>query len=404
MGGADTQTLIAYSIALLTMISVLMVVLWARGNRATAYLWLAGAFMLGSLSGAMVVAVDLLPAYWGWRIGATLVLIAYGCLWQAIRSLYDRPPLLGAVLVPPLVWVVLSDAVLTPAGLFVLGATIRSAIIVFFMSAAAWELWRARDEDLPSRKVLFWLLVVYCVLAVSRLLTTTVLSVPTPDTSLSWWLVAAFNWLGVCQALLICLFTITLQHERTARSNYRLALIDPLTGLANRRAYEEFLAGQAADPRAGETVAVMFVDIDNFKQVNDAYGHEIGDRILKAAADNLRSILGPYHRAFRIGGDEFVCILRGAHPNEAIAMADRLRTAFQFTVSGIDNFQGAATLSIGVAASEHAVVTPGLLSSLLGEADGALRRSKNTGRNRTLLAARRGCAPAENAPVLGMGK
>lgn len=387
--GADTPTLIVFSIALIIMISLLMIVFWARDGRPPVLLWLSMALLMGGASGLLVISQGqwLATPTWDRRIGAMLILVAHAFVWQAMRSLYGRKPLLIMSVVPPILWIILSDLVLTPFELFTLGACIRSLMVAAFFAAAAWELWRSRSEDLPSRRVLFWILTISAGIATLRALTTGLGGVPTSSETISNWMVFVFNFVVVLQALLVSIFSIILLRERTSMSNFQMALVDPMTGLANRRAFEAFLAAWPdLSTKPDRIVAVMFVDVDSFKQVNDYFGHEIGDRLLKAAARNLEQILGPGQRAFRVGGDEFVCILPGIDAKGAQALGDRLRTAFQFSANGVEGFSGGATLSIGVA-SGAAPRLGAKLSALLAEADAALRLSKQGGRNRTFLAA-----------------
>ena len=113
----------------------------------------------------------------------------------------------------------------------------------------------------------------------------------------------------------------------------RAAQLDPLTGLANRRLLDHqldaHLARPAADGEAGpSSLALLFIDLDGFKAVNDRHGHAVGDAVLKLVARRLRHALRQDDLACRIGGDEFVCVLFGVHAGaEAQAVAHKLRAA-----------------------------------------------------------------------------
>jgi diguanylate cyclase len=163
-------------------------------------------------------------------------------------------------------------------------------------------------------------------------------------------------------------------------------LRDPLTGLKNlhglRRAIEahENSAGLAG-------VALLAVDIDYFKRINDTHGHVIGDKVLAKVAEILLEHRSGEEMAARLGGDEFVLLLPGMSLAQAGALAEQIRaTATRTIITRPDGMQyvGAVTLSIGVAVGE-----PGdTLESLRHRADEALYDAKDSGRNRIALASR----------------
>ncbi len=153
---------------------------------------------------------------------------------------------------------------------------------------------------------------------------------------------------------------------------------DVLTGLPNRRQFSDELRGTLPVP-AGAKLAVMQIDLDDFKPINDTLGHGAGDAVLKMAAERIRSVLGERERAYRLAGDEFAVIQwKVDQPREAERLADALVNAFKepFTVEGINVFVGA---SVGVA------VAPGdgnEIEQLMKTADIALYAAKKDGRGR----------------------
>ncbi len=160
----------------------------------------------------------------------------------------------------------------------------------------------------------------------------------------------------------------------------RLAEIDELTGVRNRRSLLE--VGQRVIDRGladSTTSAVLMLDVDRFKDVNDQHGHLAGDRALRAVSDALRLALRPADLIGRYGGEEFLVILPATDRDEARAVAERLRQAI--AVLPPDWAAGAAplTLSGGIAIAEGGVVD---LNDLLACADRALYRAKEGGRNR----------------------
>jgi two-component system cell cycle response regulator len=165
-----------------------------------------------------------------------------------------------------------------------------------------------------------------------------------------------------------------------------LALTDSLTGLYNQRYLIRHLRGLlTASPE--REVAVLMLDVDHFKQVNDEYGHAVGDRALRAIGETLRANTRVFDSLARYGGEEFVVVLPGSNPDEAVAAAERLRAAVEgMTFAPVPGRLYRLTISIGVACGGSGTETP---EALLREADVALYAAKRAGRNRVTLAAAR---------------
>lgn len=152
--------------------------------------------------------------------------------------------------------------------------------------------------------------------------------------------------------------------------------IDPLTGVEDRGALDRAL-NDLLKASAGESAAVMIIDLDHFKRINDGPGHIAGDEALRSIGGTLRRLVNRYTagRTFRFGGDEFVVVLRGYSPQETDALARTIAEAVgHLTISGISH---PLTLSIGTANSP-----PVAVSDLLSSADQALLHAKRSGRNR----------------------
>jgi diguanylate cyclase (GGDEF)-like protein len=162
------------------------------------------------------------------------------------------------------------------------------------------------------------------------------------------------------------------------RENRRLAVTDPLTGLSNRALIAERLAEMTRQPlREGRHSAVLLIDLDRFKPINDAYGHEAGDAVLKAVAAALRGVIRSGDTAGRLGGDEFAVVLP-ALPSRAVAesIAQRLVDALRTPVIFGDLVLGVEA-SIGVAFRDE---TTADTEQLLAHADAAMYAVKRSGR------------------------
>jgi len=165
----------------------------------------------------------------------------------------------------------------------------------------------------------------------------------------------------------------------------KASLTDSLTGLPNRRAAMQTLKKEwAAAQREGHSLALIMMDIDHFKQVNDTYGHDAGDEVLRRTADVFRRVLRASEEAFRVGGEEFLVLCRGADMEGGRACAERIRSAVEENHITWGDFDRNVTLSLGVAGSQPTMDGP---EDLMKAADLAVYEAKRGGRNRVVAAA-----------------
>ena len=164
----------------------------------------------------------------------------------------------------------------------------------------------------------------------------------------------------------------------------RIANTDSLTRIANRRAFDERLAATYNNSTLLPVTALVLADIDNFKKINDSYGHPVGDKILATVASVIRANVRKDVFVARSGGEEFALIVEGNTADEVMIICERVRRAletrtFRNSRSGVD--YGPVTISIGFAVGSQAS-DPG---ELYASADTALYYAKNGGRNRTVF-------------------
>lgn len=154
----------------------------------------------------------------------------------------------------------------------------------------------------------------------------------------------------------------------------RQALTDPLTGLGNSRRFHEALRGELKrSDRSGRPFSIIFVDVDDFKDLNDRFGHLAADRVLVSVAEVIREQLRESDLVCRWGGDEFIVILPDTDRKEATVVAEKLRAA----VPAAETCQG-VTISLGVACCPEDGKD---YDALVNNADGALYVSKQSGKN-----------------------
>ncbi|MBY3322109.1 PleD family two-component system response regulator [Rhizobium laguerreae] len=173
----------------------------------------------------------------------------------------------------------------------------------------------------------------------------------------------------------------------SVKQTIELAVTDPLTGLYNRRYLDNHLNVLFNRSMArGRPLSVLITDIDRFKHVNDTYGHDGGDEVLREFSNRVRSTIRGADLACRYGGEEFVVVMPDTSPEIAAAVAERLRAAIESAPFMLKHSGEAlnVTASFGIASRIASVLTPG---QLMKQADLALYEAKNTGRNRVVAAA-----------------
>jgi diguanylate cyclase (GGDEF)-like protein len=163
---------------------------------------------------------------------------------------------------------------------------------------------------------------------------------------------------------------------------------DALTGVANRRHFEDHAVGEITRAaRSGGTLALVLFDLDHFKDINDKYGHQSGDKVLKGVVASVLGKLRNYDLLARVGGEEFAVLMPGVNPVEAHEAAERWRAGLEQTPHVLPGAVKAVTASFGVATLNDLPLTLPAdarlrLDTLMGLADRALYQAKADGRNR----------------------
>ena len=195
-------------------------------------------------------------------------------------------------------------------------------------------------------------------------------------------LAAAFVVAAVAgDALLRCLQ----RTSRLARATRELAVLsrtDPLTGLPNRRHVEEHLAAVvSAARRHHQPLAVLFIDIDSFKHINDELGYEAGDEVLRAVGERVRFTVRAEDFVGRWGGEEFLAVLAATDIDEAVVVAERIRAVVACDAIVFGESVARVTVSLGCASG-----AAGEPAEVIRQASRALRQAKRDGKNRVAAA------------------
>jgi len=312
-------------------------------------------------------------------VANTLLVLGMGFRWRAAREFGRRPGLLAVVLAPALFTASLY-AVPTIVGHWQ-RLVIVNGVMMLLSAAVCYEFFRDRQDRLPSR---YGLVAAYGILALGfsiRLGQGLVLNSDITGYLPEDAMLLAGVFAGLFHTTASGAFALSLAYERSAIGLREAALRDPLTGLHNRRAFEDALRRHLAE---GGDFAIVILDIDHFKVVNDRYGHMAGDAALRACAETIVGTLRASDLVARIGGEEFAAILPGTSAADALEVIGRVREA----VAACDIVgHGAAfriTISGGVAHSSSGLDH---MDKLMRAADAGLYRAKTAGRNRIEQAA-----------------
>jgi diguanylate cyclase (GGDEF)-like protein len=176
------------------------------------------------------------------------------------------------------------------------------------------------------------------------------------------------------------------EHARARQVLSHLAMSDPLTGLANRRAWDEELANRSrAAAASGRSLCVALFDLDLFKRVNDACGHATGDEVLRAAAKRLIGSVRRGDHLARLGGDEFGLLVDDLSAEPAFAVVERIRQSLHAAPTATCSFEITASAGFVLYPQGSADREAPEQATLYTAASGALRKAKAAGRNRTTI-------------------
>jgi len=378
----DSFTLLAAGSALLVLLGVIFFFVWLRHRSTPALLWWSFPFVFGGAAALVYLRPHWETDFAIIAVGNAARIFAVGCLWQGVRVFEGRRPALGRLLALCLAWIALCCIPDFVTNMYA-RVVAASAFMGVLCLLSAYELWRNRQEALASRWPTFAVFVSFAVVMVVRLAIAPWAPFPLGVGPVDGVWLGAFLWLVFAHSACAAVFFLAMTLERREAQQRSFAMSDPLTGLMNRRAFAD-LAARMDRRRAGarSTMALLVLDLDHFKLVNDRFGHEVGDRMLKAFADVSEANVRPSDQLFRMGGEEFCFVLPETSLKEAIEVAERIRGAVAACPVETTNGPACATVSIGIAATQFAVD----VDVLLAAADAAVYEAKARGRNRVVVA------------------
>ena len=379
----DVNTLFLVTIYVEAILGLLLLFAWVQNSEITAVAWWGSAHLLRAGSITLFGMYGQLPDVFTIDLANAILLTSFAVTWTGARIFDGGRPAPVGIVAGATFWLFMSRM-----PMFAEQMDLRSLLSAGIIAAYTWlavaEFWKGRAEQLVSRLPAIFMLFAHGALFLLR----------TPLSALLPWSptnqVFGSVWLTVLssEALLftisIAFIMLAMAKERAEQSHKQAAMVDPLTGLINRRGFlletERVARRQAENP---QLAAVMLIDLDNFKSINDRFGHAVGDRVLQIFAETALQAVRPSDFVGRLGGEEFAAVLHNVGRERAMVIAERMRAAFAEATSTVDGCAIGATASFGMVFSDRADFDA---SELLVQADKALYEAKERGRNRVEIA------------------
>lgn len=309
-------------------------------------------------------------------------MLSVWALWQGIRRFEGRTLVIWPAFAVTIGWLLFVTIPATGENL-IARILVVSAIVAAFCGLTAWELRSDAAVGLPSRQALMATFLSFAALMLIRAVLAAVAPFPVGALPADPLWLAVFTVLVFGHFIFSASLFLAMTRERREAQQRTYALSDPLTGLMNRRAFSDF-AERMSRRRAGlrRGLAVLVLDLDHFKSINDRHGHEAGDRMLRLFASTAESSVRATDELFRMGGEEFCFVLPETTVSEAKMVAERIRTAFEAAAVETAAGRASTTVSIGVAGTSFDIP----LNALVAAADTAVYAAKAQGRNCVVVA------------------
>ena len=379
----DVNTLFMVTIYVEAILGLLLLFVWVQNTAIRAVAWWGFAHLIRAASIVLFGMYGSAPDLISIDLANALLFTSFAVTWTGARLFDGRPAEPVYLVTGAVLWLLICRLPVLAEAVEV-RALIATGIITTYTWLTAYEFWRGRSEALVSRWPAIFMLFAHGSLFLLRTPLISVLpwSVTNRVYGSVWLTVLSFE--ALLFTISIAFILLAMAKERTELRHRTAAMVDPLTGVANRRSFMQDAAHLAkrhvANPRP---TAVLLIDLDHFKSINDRFGHALGDRTLEIFALAARHSVRSSDLLGRLGGEEFAAVLADTTREKAAAVAERIRSSFAHAALEVDNHPVGATVSIGVVHCQDAVLD---VHELLAQADQALYCAKENGRNRVEIA------------------
>jgi diguanylate cyclase (GGDEF)-like protein len=375
----DVNTLFLVTIYVEAILGLLLLFAWVQNSSIRAVAWWGFAHLLRASSIMLFGMYGSVPDIISIDLANAILFTAFAFTWTGARIFDGRKVSPIGLVAGAAIWLIACRFPVI-ASAWDVRFLLSSGIVTTYTWLTAYEFWRGRSEPLVSRWPAIFMLFAHGALFLLRTPLGSMLPwSPTNQVFESVWL-TVLSFEALLFTIAIAFILLAMAKERTEHRHKTAALIDPLTGIANRRAFlqesERLMKRPGADARP---TAIILIDLDHFKSINDRFGHAVGDHVLQIFADTANENMRPLDLVGRLGGEEFAAILPDTNHDRAFAVAERIRSAFAEAAREVEGHSIAATVSAGVVITQNAVPD---ISALLAQADHALYCAKEKGRDR----------------------
>jgi diguanylate cyclase (GGDEF)-like protein len=375
----DVQTLSVVTVFITALLGALLVFAGLQNRSIRAPMWWGAAHVVNASGLGLLTTQGVGPDFVTVGLANALVLLGYGLTWSGARIFDGRPVHPLMVMLAPAIWLGFCQlhGIAATADVRVV---VVSTMLALLALLTAEELWRGRDEPLMSRWPSVVVLLAYAAVLLARVPATLLAPMFNADSLTRGLSFALLAFGTVLFTVVMAFLQLNMTKERTELKHKINSLVDPLSGVANRRAFvdgaKNLLAQQEVDR---QPLAVLLFDLDHFKQINDRFGHSVGDAVLQTFAATATATLGTDVLFARIGGEEFASCLPVGDLDEGYAVADRVRRNFAAAAArfGADGLMPSVSAGVTLGCDPHVDV-----HDLLTIVDRALYRAKQLGRNR----------------------
>jgi diguanylate cyclase (GGDEF)-like protein len=375
----DSFTVLLFALFIKLVLGGLFAVFWLKNRTSPWFMWWGVALASGSVTAALFMLRTTIENYLTLGVGNAFLLIGVLCTWQGTRTFGRRNALWLPVLAVPTVWLAIC---LVPGFIETIEYRIAlsSTTVATLFGLACWECWRDRHEALSSRWPVIVILASLVLFFALRIPLMHFLPFPFGALPMQPGWLGAFNLILFGHTFLLVVLVVAMSKERLELEQRTKAQTDPLTGALNRRAF--MARGERLVVRhrhEDATLSLLFLDLDHFKALNDRFGHSGGDDVLTCFVGLVNACIRPTDFLFRMGGEEFCCLLPYTGVEQAALVAERIRQQVEAASVIVGGMPAKATVSIGIASTEEFGYD---LDALIRQADNAVYAAKRAGRNR----------------------
>jgi diguanylate cyclase (GGDEF)-like protein len=379
----DVNTLFTVTIYVEALLGLLLLFAWVQNFSIHALAWWGFSDLMRALSVVLFGLRGSVPDLISIDLANTILFSSFALTWTGARLFDGRGVQPLGLVAGAAIWLIFCG-IPGMMELTDLRVLVCSSIVAGYTWLTAYEFWRGRSEPLLSRWPAIFMLFVHGSLFLLRTPLSRVLPwSPNSEVFGSVWL-AVLSFEALLFTIALAFILLAMAKERTEFRHKTAALVDPLTGIANRRAFltegTQIVRRQSINGCPG---AVLLIDLDHFKSINDRFGHAIGDRVLQVFAESASANIKTTDLIGRVGGEEFAAVLYNVDRDRALTIAERIRSAFAAAAVEVDGRPAMATVSVGIVFNEDSTFD---VPTLLAQADQALYHAKERGRNRVEIA------------------